>query len=82
MASIIQLKTGTGSAAPTSLAQGEAAINIDNGQRTPSPFPAHASLLQLPHDIRWQFGTARTAEAPAWSVGVMGQFYQTHDFSV
>tara|TARA_R110002167_G_scaffold245403_1_gene450821 strand:+ start:405 stop:797 length:393 start_codon:yes stop_codon:yes gene_type:complete len=31
MASIIQLKTGTGSAAPTSLAQGEAAINIDNG---------------------------------------------------
>tara|TARA_R110000772_G_scaffold47178_5_gene108017 strand:+ start:574 stop:966 length:393 start_codon:yes stop_codon:yes gene_type:complete len=31
MASIIQLKTGTGSAAPTSLAQGEVAINIDNG---------------------------------------------------
>ena len=31
MASIIQLKTGTGSAAPSSLAQGEVAINIDNG---------------------------------------------------
>jgi hypothetical protein len=31
MASIIQLKTGTGSAVPTSLAQGEVAINIDNG---------------------------------------------------
>ena len=31
MASIIQLKTGTGSAAPSSLAQGEIAINIDNG---------------------------------------------------
>ena len=31
MASIIQLKTGTGSAAPTSLTQGEVAINIDNG---------------------------------------------------
>jgi hypothetical protein len=31
MASIIQLKTGTGSAEPTSLAQGEVAINIDNG---------------------------------------------------
>lgn len=31
MASTIQLKTGTGSAVPTSLAQGEVAINIDNG---------------------------------------------------
>ncbi|MDB4571704.1 hypothetical protein N9Z72_00330 [Akkermansiaceae bacterium] len=31
MASIIQLKTGTGSAVPTSLTQGEVAINIDNG---------------------------------------------------
>ena len=31
MASIIQLKTGTGSATPTSLTQGEVAINIDNG---------------------------------------------------
>jgi len=31
MASIIQLKTGTGSAAPSSLLQGEVAINIDNG---------------------------------------------------
>ena len=31
MASIIQLKTGTGSAVPTSLAQGEVAINVDNG---------------------------------------------------
>ena len=31
MASIIQLKTGTGSAAPSSLTQGEVAINIDNG---------------------------------------------------
>tara|TARA_R110001606_G_scaffold13182_6_gene57621 strand:- start:935 stop:1345 length:411 start_codon:yes stop_codon:yes gene_type:complete len=31
MASIIQLKTGTGSAIPTSLVQGEVAINIDNG---------------------------------------------------
>jgi len=31
MASIIQLKTGTGSAVPTSLSQGEVAINIDNG---------------------------------------------------
>ena len=31
MASIIQLKTGTGSAVPSSLVQGEIAINIDNG---------------------------------------------------
>jgi hypothetical protein len=31
MASTIQLKTGTGSAVPTSLTQGEVAINIDNG---------------------------------------------------
>ena len=31
MASTIQLKTGTGSAIPTSLAQGEVAINIDSG---------------------------------------------------
>ena len=31
MASIIQLKTGTGSAVPTSLTQGEIAINIDSG---------------------------------------------------
>jgi len=31
MASIIQLKTGTGSAVPSSLTQGEVAINIDNG---------------------------------------------------
>jgi hypothetical protein len=31
MASIIQLKTGTGSAVPTSLTQGEVAINIDSG---------------------------------------------------
>ena len=31
MASIIQLKTGTGSAVPSSLSQGEVAINIDNG---------------------------------------------------
>ena len=31
MASIIQLKTGTGSAVPTSLTQGEVAINVDNG---------------------------------------------------
>tara|TARA_R110001606_G_scaffold285777_1_gene434031 strand:+ start:455 stop:847 length:393 start_codon:yes stop_codon:yes gene_type:complete len=31
MASIIQLKTGTGSSVPTSLAQGEVAINVDNG---------------------------------------------------
>ena len=31
MASTIQLKTGTGSAVPTSLAQGEVAINIENG---------------------------------------------------
>tara|TARA_B110000902_G_scaffold85192_1_gene101082 strand:+ start:1045 stop:1869 length:825 start_codon:yes stop_codon:yes gene_type:complete len=31
MASIIQLKTGTGSAIPTSLTQGEIAINIDSG---------------------------------------------------
>ena len=28
---IIQLKTGTGSAVPSSLTQGEVAINIDNG---------------------------------------------------
>jgi len=31
MASTIQLKTGTGSAVPSSLTQGEVAINIDNG---------------------------------------------------
>ena len=31
MSSIIQLKTGTGSAVPSSLTQGEVAINIDNG---------------------------------------------------
>tara|TARA_A100001201_G_scaffold140851_2_gene134898 strand:- start:228 stop:1943 length:1716 start_codon:yes stop_codon:yes gene_type:complete len=31
MASTIQLKTGTGSAVPSSLTQGELAINIDNG---------------------------------------------------
>ena len=31
MASIIQLKTGTGSAIPSSLSQGEVAINIDKG---------------------------------------------------
>ena len=31
MASTIQLKTGTGSAIPTSLSQGEVAINIDSG---------------------------------------------------
>ena len=31
MASTIQLKTGTGSAVPTSLTQGEIGINIDNG---------------------------------------------------
>jgi hypothetical protein len=31
MASTIQLKTGTGSAKPTSLSQGEIAINVDNG---------------------------------------------------
>ena len=31
MASTIQLKTGTGSAVPSSLTQGEVAINVDNG---------------------------------------------------
>ena len=31
MASTIQLKTGTGSAVPSSLTQGEVGINIDNG---------------------------------------------------
>ena len=31
MPSVIQLKTGTGSAVPSALAQGEVAINIDNG---------------------------------------------------
>ena len=31
MANIIQLKTGTGSAVPSSLTQGELAINVDNG---------------------------------------------------
>ena len=31
MPSVIQLKTGTGSAIPSALAQGEVAINIDNG---------------------------------------------------
>ena len=31
MASTIQLKTGTGSATPSALAQGEVGINIDNG---------------------------------------------------
>ena len=31
MASTIKLKTGTGSAVPSALAQGEVGINIDNG---------------------------------------------------
>ena len=31
MASTIQLKTGTGSATPSALSQGEVAINVDNG---------------------------------------------------
>ena len=31
MASTIQIKTGTGSAVPSNLTQGELAVNIDNG---------------------------------------------------
>ena len=34
MASTIQLKTGTGSAVPTSVTQGEVGINIDNAVYT------------------------------------------------
>ena len=77
MASTIQLKTGTGSAVPSSLTQGEVAINVDNGlfyygsgsTNTPKQLESFTNITASNLDISGDVDVDGTLEADAITVG-------------
>ena len=76
MASTIQLKTGTGSAVPSSLTQGEVAINVDNGlfyygsgsTNTPKQLESFTNITASNLDISGDVDVDGTLEADAITV--------------